>query len=139
MSAPDTDVAGPPRVRLTDVRVQRAPSGRQRVEVALDTPDGRRVTGTFEDVPTATGDVRIAAEAALAALRSALPSLPSLVVAGTKTLRAFDQTVTLVLIGEAAGPARLLGAACNEENVARAAAVAVLNATNRLRARPSAD
>lgn len=126
----------PPRVRLVDVRVQRTPSGRQRVEVDLDAPDGRRVTGVHEDVLSANADVRIAAQAALAALHAALPAAPRFVVAGAKTVRAFDQTVTLVLIGieGRAGPARLLGAAANEEHVPRAAVIAVLNATNRVRA-----
>lgn len=126
----------PPRVRLVAVRDRRSPAGRHHVEVELEAPDGRRVIASHEDVPTAIGEVRIAAEAALGALRQALPASPAFVVAGAKTVRAFDQTVTLVLIGISGGdgPARLLGAACNEENVSRAAVLAVLNATNRVRA-----
>lgn len=125
-----------PRVRLTDVRVQRGPGVRYRVEVQLTSPDGRTVVGAHEDATSAAGDVRIGAEATLAALRDAMPDMPAFYVAGAKTVRAFDQTVTLVLIGVtgADGPARLLGAACNEEDVARAAVLAVLNATNRVRA-----
>jgi len=124
-----------PRVRLIDVRVQRGPGVRYHVEVHLRTPDGQDVFGSHEDASSATGDVRIGAEAAIKALRDALPSAPPFYVAGAKTVRAFDQTVTLVLIGVtgAEGPARLLGAACNEENIARAAVLAVLNATNRVR------
>lgn len=131
----DAGAPDPPRVRLLDVRVQRSPAGRQRVEVDLMSPDGRKVTGTHEDAPSATSDVRIAAEAALAALRDALPAAPRFVIAGAKTVRAFDQTVTLVLIGIEGhmGPARFLGAAANEEFVPRAAVLAVLNATNRVR------
>lgn len=136
VSQPTHEALEPPRVRLVDVQVERAPSGRHRVTVFLDSPDGRRASGCHEDVPTGMGDVRIAAEAALAALRDALPTAPVFVVAGAKTVRAFDQTVTLVLIGISGreGPARLLGAACNEENLPRAAVLAVLNATNRVRA-----
>jgi hypothetical protein len=126
----------PPRVRLVDVRVQRTPYGRQRVEVDLEAPDGRRVTGMHEEMLSGNADVRIAAQATLAALRAALPAAPTFIVAGAKTVRAFDQTVTLVLIGieGRAGPARLLGAAANEEFIPRAAVIAVLNATNRVRA-----
>jgi hypothetical protein len=128
----------PPRVRLMDVRAHRSPSGRYRVDVELETPgpERRRVSAMHEDMPSAFGEVRIAAEAALAALRAALPDAPKFVLAGAKTVRAFDQTVTLVLVGISGGegPARLLGAACNEENVSRAAVLAVLNATNRVRA-----
>jgi hypothetical protein len=129
-------VPEPPRVRLVDVRTQRGPGVRYRVEVHLRSPEGHDVVGAYEDATSATGDVRIGAEAALAALRDALPGAPPFYVAGAKTVRAFDQTVTLVLIGISgvAGPARLLGAACNEENIARAAVLAVLNATNRVRA-----
>ncbi|AHG91338.1 hypothetical protein J421_3801 [Gemmatirosa kalamazoonensis] len=132
-----TETAGsePPRVRLVDVRARLGPSVRYRVEVHLESPEGRPVVASHEDASSATGDVRIAAEAAVKALRAAMPAAPPFYVAGAKTVRAFDQTVTLVLIGITGepGPARLLGAACNEENLARAAVVAVLNATNRVR------
>jgi hypothetical protein len=131
----DDGAAEPPRVRLLDVSAQRTQFGRYRVDVRLETPDGQQVSGSHEDVSSAMGDVRIAAEAGLAALRAALPQASTFVIAGAKTVRAFDQTVTLVLIGVGRdGPARLLGAACNEENIARAAVLAVLNATNRVRA-----
>jgi hypothetical protein len=133
---PDLTSSESPRVRLVDVHVHRGPSVRYRVDVVLESPDGRSVIGTHEDVSSAAGEVRVAAEAALKSLREALPELPLFYVAGAKTVRAFDQTVTLVLIGISGreGPARLLGAACNEENIARAAVIAVLNATNRVRA-----
>jgi len=146
MSAPDSvpldaeqppgPDAEPPRVRLLGVRAHRAPSGRFRVEVEIATPDGRRATGTQEDLGGPLADVRIGAEAAVAALHAAFPDAPRFEVAGAKTVRAFDQTVTLVLVGISGrdGPARLLGAACNEEDVPRAAVLAVLNATNRVRA-----
>lgn len=132
----DAGAPEPPRVRLIDVRVHRGPGVRYRVEVHLTSPDGRPVVGAHEDATSASGDVRIGAEATLAALRDAMPQMPPFYVAGAKTVRAFDQTVTLVLIGVSGtdGPARLLGAACNEEDVARAAVLAVLNATNRVRA-----
>ena len=131
----DDTATEPPRVKLVDVVAHRGPSVRYRVEVHLRSPEGVDAVGSHEDATSATGDVRIAAEAALAALRQVLPDSPPFFVAGAKTVRAFDQTVTLVLIGitGASGPARLLGAACNEENIARAAVLAVLNATNRIR------
>ena len=131
----DDTAIEPPRVKLVDVVAHRGPSVRYRVEVRLRSPEGVDAVGSHEDATSATGDVRIAAEAALAALKQAVPDAPPFFVAGAKTVRAFDQTVTLVLIGiaGASGPARLLGAACNEENIARAAVLAVLNATNRAR------
>ena len=91
-------------------------------------------------------DLRVAAEAGIAAIEKFTSGGLKLELLGVKALRAFDANIVIVSVevkrgdgparllgitGEP-GPARLLGAACNEENLARAAVVAVLNATNRV-------
>jgi hypothetical protein len=123
-----------PRVRLIAVQVARTPSGKCRVEVTLEAPSGERVSDIREGLSSEAADVRLGAEATVGALNTAMSGVMRFDVAGAKTVRAFDQIVVLVLVGVSdGGPARLLGAASNEGEVCRAAAVAVLNATNRVR------
>lgn len=132
--AGDAPPADAPRVRLVDVHVRRSPSGQCKVEVVLEAPGGERVAATREGLTSEAADVRLAADATVAALNSVPDATLRFDLAGTKTVRAFDQLVVLVLVGlTGAGPARLLGVATNEGEVCRAAAISVLNATNRAR------
>ena len=144
MTSPDSNAAAAsasaalpadaPRVRLIDVHVRRSPSGQCRVEVVLEAPSGERVSAVREALSSEAADVRLGADATVAALNTVPESAMRFELAGTKTVRAFDQLVVLVLVGVSnAGPARLLGVATNEGEICRAAAISVLNATNRAR------
>jgi hypothetical protein len=124
----------PPRIRFIALRVQRSTSGRAQAEVELARIDGGRVTGSHAGQAIALGDLRIAAEATLAALHLATTTDHRFELTGVKSLRVFDQTVVLVQIAVVSGrgPARLVGAAFGEQDSAQAAVLAVLNATNRV-------
>lgn len=129
----------PPRIRLVDVRIRRPPSGHVDVDVDLQRVDGGRVTGHGAGHASAFGDLRIAADATVAALNRAAHSEHRFELVGVKSVRAFDHTVVLVLIALVGGdgPSRLVGSAFAHADVAHAAVLAVLNATNRVFCRPT--
>ena len=124
----------PARIRFVDYRSRRSPNGIVFVEVELARIDGDRVVGSASGQPSAVGDLRIAAEAAISALRQAVASGQRFEIAGVKTVRAFDATVVLVSVIELTDPTakRLLGSAFATGEDGAAAVRAVLNATNRV-------
>ena len=115
--------------------VSAAPDGRCLVSVGLEWR-GRSIRRTSYGVETLQGRLRAAAQASLAAALEVSDGRADLSLLGVKAVRAFDGWVAIVRVnGTAADRAhRLLGAAaCEEEDdLPRAAAVAVLNATNRV-------
>ena len=94
----------PARIRFVDYRSRRSPNGIVFVEVELARIDGDRVVGSASGQPSAVGDLRIAAEAAISALRQAVASGQRFEIAGVKTVRAFDATVVLVSVIELTDP-----------------------------------
>jgi hypothetical protein len=136
----DPSRAEPARIRYVGLRTRRTPSGLTFLEVELERVDGTRVTGTSSGQPSAFGDLRIAAEAAIAALGGAVTTGHRFELAGVKTVRAFDATVVLVSVMETTSspPLRLLGAAFGEDQSGSAAVLAVLYATNRVLCKPRA-
>lgn len=124
-----------PRARLREFRFTRTQAAICTAEVELEAPDGRRVTGRGRGAAIPTGELRAAADATLAALALLAPegALP-LELAGVKSLRAFDETIVIVAItaDRAGEPVRLLGCVLAAGDVARGAALATLNATNRV-------
>lgn len=124
-----------PRLRLSDFRFSRTPAGFCRVEVELENPASRRLVGRATGASSPTGELRVAAEASLRALESALGTGQRFDLVGVKALRAFDATIVVVAVtprtGEGAGQ-QLLGCYLAAEDVNRGAAIAVLNATNRV-------
>ena len=135
-SAATTDIGRvePARIRFVDYRSRRSPNGMVFVEVELERVDGERVIGSASGQPSIIGDLRIAAEAAISALRPAVVTGQRFEIAGVKTVRAFDATVVLVSIVDMADPTakRLLGSAFAAGDDGAAAVRAVLNATNRV-------
>lgn len=136
-SLPDHPAAAPPRQRLrfdTSTR-DTAPDGRCRIGVCLEWC-GRTLEGRAEGVDTHHGRLRAGAEAALAACLSAAWRRVHLTLLGVKSVRAFDGWVVVVRITAEVGERhlKLLGAAsCEDESdVERTAALAVLDATNRV-------
>ena len=121
------------RLRFHEFGFQRLPNGRCRAKVILTWSDGRRFEGSSDGVSSQTGELRCCAVAAVNALEQAVQPRLTFELLGVKTVRAFDATVVIVSLssrGEAT--LRLVGACLTETDPPRGAALAVLNATNRL-------
>jgi hypothetical protein len=129
------------RIRFVETRTRKAQTGLCHADVELERLDGGRVIGSRSGQPSAMGMIRVAAEAAVEALHQAVTGDQRFELVGVKTVRAFDQTVVLVLLTTrtSRGLVRLVGAAvgdsADEADVSRAAALAVLNASNRVLSR----
>lgn len=126
------------RLRFVGFKLDRLPSGECRARVTLAWPDGPRFEGEARGLTSQAGELRCAAQAALLALTQAVRE-PSFELVGVKAVRAFDATVVIVslgLPGNAEGP-RVVGSYLTEGDAPRGAALAVLNATNRLLAAKS--
>ena len=97
---------------------------------------GRAVTGTADGVDTHHGRIRGAAAATVQATMAAAGKHVHVDLMGVKAVRAFDGWVVIVKVAATAGGRsfRLLGSAsCEDEaGLERAAAVSVLDATNRV-------
>ena len=121
------------RHRLADFRFRRTPDGRCTAEVALEW-EGNVARGTASGLSNPNTDLRVSAEAALQALDTLTEQRFGFEVVGVKSVRVFDATVTIVSIGtkRGAAPRRILGVALVEQDQARGAVLAVLNATNRV-------
>jgi len=127
---PDTH----PRLRFADYRLDRLPSGRCSSSVLLVGPDGARYQGSSEGLSSQAGELRCAAQACVSALTQSVQGELSFECLGVKAIRAFDATVVIVSLaarGEGV-PKRVVGSVLTEDDPTRAAALAVLNATNRL-------
>jgi hypothetical protein len=122
------------RLRFSDFRFSRTPSGSCTAEVELEWVDGVRVTGKASGASSPMGDLRFAADAALRAIESFSDRALQFELVGVKLLRAFDASVVIVsiLVKRGDGPHKLLGAYLAETDPIRGAVVAVLNATNRV-------
>jgi hypothetical protein len=95
--------------------------------------DGRRFEGSCDGVTSQTGELRCCAVAAVNALEQAVSPQVTFELLGVKAVRAFDATVVIVSLSARAKEAtRLVGSCLTEVDPARGAALAVLNATNRL-------
>lgn len=124
------------RLRFVNFKLDRLPSGECRVRVTLAWPEGERFEGEARGLTSQAGELRCAAQASLLALAQAVRE-PSFELVGVKSIRAFDATVVIVSLGMPGatdGP-RVVGSYLAEHDVPRGAALAVLNATNRLLAR----
>jgi hypothetical protein len=124
------------RVRFVGFKLDRLQTGECRARVALAGPDGERFEAEARGLASQAGELRCAAQAALQALTQAVPS-PAFDLVGVKAIRAFDATVvicSLSLRGDTSRP-RVVGSCLTESEPPRGAALAVLNATNRLLSR----
>jgi hypothetical protein len=129
------------RIRFVEARTRKSPTGLCHADVELERVDGERVVGSRSGQPSAMGAIRVAAEATVEALHRAVTAEQRFELVGVKTVRAFDQTVVLVLLTTrtSRGLVRLVGAAvgdsADDADVSRAAVLAVLNASNRVLSR----
>jgi len=122
------------RLRFHDFTFQRLPNGHCRAQVVLLWSDGRQFAGEAEGVISQAGELRCSANAAVRALERAVQPAIGLEVLGVKAVRAFDATVVIVSLSARAeaSVSRLVGSYLIQAEPARGAALAVLNATNRL-------
>jgi hypothetical protein len=127
-------VAKRERLRFTGFSLERSPSGRVTCQVVLEWAPGETVTGRAEGQASPAGDSRLGAEAAIRALESFTERQITFELVGVKVVRAFDANVvicSLIQRGDE-GPDRLLGCYLADGDMVRGAALAVLNATNRI-------
>jgi hypothetical protein len=121
------------RLRFVGFKLDRLPSGECHVRVTLAWPEGTRFEGEARGLTSQAGELRCAAQASLVALAQAVRD-PAFELVGVKAIRAFDATVVIVslgLPGQSDGP-RVVGSYLTEGDSPRGAALAVLNATNRM-------
>ena len=127
--------ASPDRTRLkfVDFDFSTLPSGRCRSRVVLEWKQGASHEGTAEGLGSQTGELRCAAEATVEALEQAVDGKVKMELLGVKAVRAFDAVVVIVSLSCHNGSAqRVVGSYLSEDELPRGAALAVLNATNRL-------
>ncbi|MCG6957420.1 MAG: hypothetical protein LJF04_15630 [Gemmatimonadetes bacterium] len=123
------------RLKFEEVVHSAAPDGMCRMAVRLEWR-GTMLQGLVQGADTEYGRMRSAAAATLEAVLAAAGGRIDLELMGVKAVRAFDGWVVVArLQGAAEGrPYRLLGSASceNDDGLIRAAALTVLDATNRL-------
>lgn len=121
------------RLRFVSFKLDRLQSGECRARVILAWPEGPRFEGEACGLASQAGELRCSAQACLHALARAVRD-PAFELVGVKAIRAFDATVVIVSLGlpASADTPRVVGTSLTETDLPRAAAVAVLHATNRL-------
>lgn len=118
------------RVRFVAARMSSPRSGRAAAEVELEW-GGETYAERQEGESSPPLELRLAATATLKALEGILRARVQFSLLGVKSFRAFDTDVVVVLL-RTDGAAPLVGASLASGDPYRAAALAVLNATNRV-------
>lgn len=124
----------PERLRFAEFTLDRLPNRRCRARVGLTWRDSEQFTGEGEGLASQAGELRCSAQACVVALGQAVQGGMSFELLGVKAVRAFDATVVIVSLavhGEGNGE-RVVGSYLTENDTPRGAALAVLNATNRI-------
>ena len=120
------------RVRFVAARMSQPRPGRARAEVELEWA-GESFLEEAEGEGGVAVELRLAALATLRSLHGILGGRVNFELVGIKGFRAFDADVIVaVLRGDAPDGRALIGAALATESSHRSAALAVLNATNRV-------
>ena len=121
------------RLRFAEFSFTRTPSGQCNSEVSLEW-DGEVFSGKALGQSSPLGDFRVAAEAALNALMTFSKGALHFELLGIKQMRAFDENLIIVSIAmrHEGKLTRLVGCYLVDEDTRRGAAIAVLNATNRV-------
>jgi hypothetical protein len=122
------------RLRFAEFVLDRLPNGRCRARVGLTWRGSEAFAGESEGLASQAGELRCAAEACVKALTEACQGGMGFELLGVKAVRAFDATVVIVSLavqGEGSGH-RVVGSYLTENDAGRGAALAVLNATNRI-------
>ncbi|MFQ5890211.1 MAG: hypothetical protein ACE5JR_09175 [Gemmatimonadota bacterium] len=122
--------AGPGRLSLISAALTRSRGCAIRVRVELELA-GRGGCAEAEGVGTESVELRLAADATLAALRSLASRAAELELVGIKRLQAFDASVVLAALRDERRPgSSLIGAMPVGGNVVEGAALAVLHAAS---------
>ncbi len=124
----------PDRLKFISLEFEKTSEGRQ-AKVVLEVQQDLKYVGTAECSQAAGGDLKCAALAAVDAIhRSASETEWILELVGARAVKAFDATVVIVSLWArlGGGKRRLVGSYLAEDGGAKGAAIAVLNATNRL-------
>ncbi len=134
MAAPIGGLPSAERLRFQDFSFQRLANGRCQAQVVLGWADGRRFVGDSEGITSQAGELRCSASAAVRALERVVEPKMGFELLGVKAVRAFDATVVIVSLSARAEAraSRLVGSYLTETDPPRGAALAVLNATNRI-------
>lgn len=125
----------PDRLRFAEFVLDRLPNGRCRARVVLGWQDGAEYPGEAEGLASSAGELRCAADACVMALTRATNNELRFELLGVKAIRAFDANVVIVSLSlPSAGQAqRVIGCYMTEDaDPTKGAALAVLNATNRI-------
>lgn len=125
---------GEERLRFAEFNLDRLPNGGCRARVDLTWRSTDKFTGHSEGFGSQAGELRCAAQACVNALTEAVQGSMRFELFGVKTVRAFDSTVIIVSLAihkDNAGH-RVVGSYLTDDDTARGAALAVLNATNRI-------
>jgi hypothetical protein len=124
----------PERLRFRDFTFERLANGRCRARVVLSWADGRQFVGEAEGVISQAGELRCSAGAAVRALERVVHPTVAFELLGIKAVRAFDATVVIVSLSARTetSVSRLVGSCLAETDPPKGAALAVLNATNRI-------
>jgi hypothetical protein len=125
---------GNERLRFAEFTLERLPNGRCRARVGLTWKESEQFAGEGEGLASQAGELRCAAQACVEALAQAVQGGMGFELLGVKAVRAFDATVVIVSLavhGEGSGH-REVGSYLTENDAPRGAALAVLNATNRI-------
>jgi hypothetical protein len=122
------------RLKFIDFEFVKKTDGHCNSRVTLERAPGERYVGASEAFGAQAGELRCAAQAATDALQNAVGDQMQFELLGVKAVRAFDALVIIVSLSCHNGmPAtRLVGSCLSETDQHRCAALAVLNATNRL-------
>ncbi len=121
------------RLRFSEFEFDTLPDGRCRAKVGLERKPGIAYEGVAEGLGSPTGELRCAAQAAVHALEHAVEGKVGLELLGVKSVNAFDAKVVIVSLSCLdKTPQRVVGSCLSEGHHPRGAALAVLNATNRL-------
>lgn len=124
--------AGERRLRFLSADLERLPGSRLRITVAVS-DRGTEHRGESEGVGDRQVELRLAARAALEAVGEALGGRRRFGLVGLKQIRAFDAELVLVAVRTDDDPGRrLIGAVPVDDDPCRTAAVATLDAVNRV-------
>ena len=121
------------RLKFSDFRFTRTPAGQCSAQVSLEW-DGSVYVGRASGQSSPLGDFRVAADAAIRALEDFAKGAMHFELVGVKHVRAFDANLLIVSVSlrEDQVLTRLVGCYLAETDTRRGAAMAVLNATNRV-------
>ena len=124
----------PNRLKFVSLEFEKTSEGRQ-AKVTLGMQPDLMFIGTADCSEAAGGELRCAALATVNAIhKTASESEQILEFIGARAVKAFDATVVIVSLWArlGGGKRRLVGTYIAEDDKAKGAALAVLNATNRL-------